>query len=61
MPAAVLNLNIDNIVWGRAPPTPFPRMPLFLYGDLLDPNVLASVLQLDEARVLRLETVVGFG
>ncbi len=45
---------------GHVMVAPFRHVPFFLYGDLLDPNVLASVMQLDEALVLRLATVVGF-
>ncbi len=41
-------------------PPPFRYRPLFVYGELLDPAVLAKVLELSEPPVLRLATAIGF-
>ncbi len=41
-------------------PPPFRYWPIFVSGELLDPAVLAKVLQLSNPPVLRLATAIGF-
>jgi hypothetical protein len=41
-------------------PVPFTPLPYFLYGDLLDPQKLMDVLQLDKPPALRLGIAIGF-
>jgi hypothetical protein len=41
-------------------PRPFLPLPYFVYGDLLDPQKLQNVLQLDKPPALRMGIAIGF-